>query len=149
MTKNEALKKLESLKGIPMKYGNKLWKLKNYSYDDVQDRFHMHTEQGKSYDRPSDGIGDFLEQLDIIKDADIKSEPQFSFKELIKKEDTLKYTNEEAPKTFSDLKGILLDNIELLRKGKIDVDVAKEICNQTQTIVNITKVELDYFKIKK
>lgn len=152
MTKNEAIKKLEALKGVPMKYGEKLWKLKNYSVDDVQERVYMHTEQGKQYDRPYDGLDEFLEQLEVLKETDSKPTPQYSMKELVKKESTpseIIQHNSDAPKTFLDLREILMQNIENMRTGKIKVDVAKEICNHAQTVVNITKLELEYFKTTK
>jgi len=149
MTKNEAIKRLEAIKGVAMTYGNKLWKLKNYSIDDVQERCYMHTEQGKQFDRPYDGLDEFLEQLEPLKESELTPTPAYSMKELVKKElppFEILPQNNDAPKTFSDLRGILMNNIENLRNGKIKVDVAKEICSHAQTVVNITKLELEYFK---
>lgn len=150
MTKNEMIRKLEALKDKPMQYGEKLWKLKNYSVDEVQERVYMHTHQGKQYDRPFDGFSDFLEQLTELKEGQDKPTPIYSMKELTKKpspSDVVK-TDIGAPQTLQDLRDILMNNIENLRTGKIDVLVAREICGHAQAIVNITKLQLEYFRTR-
>lgn len=151
MTKNEMIRKLEALKDKPMQYGEKLWKLKNYSIDEVQERVYMHTHQSKQYDRTFDGLDEFLEQLTELKEGQTKPTSIYSMKEINKHNPPTEIVKHEtdAPKTFQDLRDILMNNIENLRTGKIKVDVAKEICSHAQTVVNITKLELEYFKTKK
>lgn len=51
-----------------------------------------------------------------------------------------------VPKTVTDLRNILMDNIVRLQTGQIELDTAKEVANHCQTIVNLTKLELHYYK---
>jgi len=151
MTKNEALREVEKLKGVPMIYSGKLWKLKSYTVDDQLGRIYMETEQGKTIDRPYDGIDAFLKQLEPLGETKQEQHP-ISMKEIIKQETTptdISKLQSDPPKTLNDLRDILMNNIENLRTGKLKIDAAKEICNHAQAIVNITKLEMEFYKQKR
>lgn len=138
MLKDDAIKKLDALKGVTMLYSNKNWTLTFYTINDETERVYMHTEQGTTIDRPISTIELFLEQLE-----DLNTLKQNKMLPNITEQKT------DAPKTFTDLKSILMENIDNLKKGKINVSSAKEICNHAQVIVNITKLELEYFGKRK
>lgn len=138
MLKDDAIKKLDALKGVTMLYSNKNWTLTFYTINDETERVYMHTKQGTTIDRPINTIELFLEQLE-----DLNTLKQNKMLPNITEQKT------DAPKTFTDLKSILMENIDNLKKGKINVSSAKEICNHAQVIVNITKLELEYFGKRK
>lgn len=146
MEKSEIEPLLKELVDLPMQYANKLWKLKDYSLDDIHERVHLHTHQGKSYDRPYDGIVDFLDQLEPIKP--ISNLPKVKLKYM---NDLIPNGAEDitTPKTFADLREILMDNIGKLQRKQITIGEAKEVANQAQTVVNIAKLELEYAKTMK
>lgn len=52
----------------------------------------------------------------------------------------------EIPQNLHDLRKFLLLNIGKLQCGLMDIDQAREIANQVQTVVNITKLELQYYR---
>lgn len=49
-------------------------------------------------------------------------------------------------RNIADLREGLFDAMELLKKGKLDVDQAKAISEMSQVIINSAKVEVDYIK---
>ena len=51
-------------------------------------------------------------------------------------------------KTISDLRAVLFQSIQDLRNGTIDVAKAKQIASSAQTIINASKVEMDFLKIQ-
>lgn len=132
MIKEQAIEKLEALKGVPKAYGGKVWKLKSYSINDETERVYITTEQGNNYDRLLSTLNEFLEQLEPLKETNLLTE-------IVSK-------SSDTKKSFTELKDILMNNIENLRLGRMDISTAKEISHHAQTIVNITKVELEYFK---
>lgn len=48
---------------------------------------------------------------------------------------------------FKNERSILFDTMMKLQRGEIDKDVAREISNTAQTIINSVKVELDFIKV--
>jgi hypothetical protein len=150
MKKQEIVELIEPLRDVAMYYGDKLWKLKSYTVDEEQGRVYLHTHQGRQYDRPFDGIKEFLEQLTPIKtnNALNSQPPKNTIQQMNQRlpEIPIVDVDTKAPETFADLKKILLANIDGLRKGTLPVDRAKEISNHAQTLVNITKLEMEYAK---
>ena len=49
-------------------------------------------------------------------------------------------------RNIADLREGLFDAMELLKKGKLDVDQAKAISEMSQIIINSAKVEVDYIR---
>ena len=52
----------------------------------------------------------------------------------------------DSPKTLDDLRNILMDNIKKIKNGELPLDKAREIVAHSNSIINITKVELEYRK---
>ena len=50
-------------------------------------------------------------------------------------------------KDLNDLRQLLMDNIEKLNEGKIDVKAAQAVSSQAQTILNMARLELEYIKV--
>ena len=49
-------------------------------------------------------------------------------------------------RTLQELRNFLLDIIPDIRNGKIEVNKANAICAATNSIINLTKLEVDYFE---
>lgn len=47
-------------------------------------------------------------------------------------------------KTINDLRVNLIQSIDDIKSGKLKPEIAKLMCQQTQTIINITKLEINY-----
>lgn len=51
-------------------------------------------------------------------------------------------------KNLQDLRNVLLEIIPEIRTGKIEVNKANAICTATNSIINLTKLELDFLSSK-
>ena len=49
-------------------------------------------------------------------------------------------------RSLQQLRNLLLDIIPDIRAGKIEVNKANAICAATNSIINLTKLEIDYFE---
>jgi len=147
--------RLDNIVGLHLFYGNVPFTLEHYRIDTQLERVYMYNlDTAKEIDRPFNGIESFVLEL---QPAPTNANGQ-RLKPVEKTNTEIKNPKmetptfapvakpDEAPKTFSDLRSLLLNNIYLLQTGKINVSQAKEIANQAQTIINITKIEIEYQK---
>lgn len=51
-----------------------------------------------------------------------------------------------VPKNIVGLRDIFMNNMAQLNAGKMDIKLAKEMANQAQVIINMTKLELQYYR---
>ena len=49
-------------------------------------------------------------------------------------------------RSLQQLRNLLLDIIPDIRDGKIEVNKANAICAATNSIINLTKLEIEYFE---
>lgn len=148
--------RLDNIKGLKLFYGNTPFTLDTYRIDTQYERVYMRNlDTGKEIDRPFNALENFIIELKPAPEQNLRPAAPVIPAKIIetKKESMDTFTptvkTEDAPKTFTDLRNILLNNIILLQTGKINVTQAKEIANQAQTIINITKVELEYHRAQK
>jgi hypothetical protein len=138
MKEQEITKTLNNIIGLPLFYGSTAFTLGKYRIDKDMERVYMTTieKDSQEYDRPFNGMKEFVNEL--------KPQPE----KLKPVNDSLAFPESEVtpPTTFKDLRSILLDNIAKLQTGRIKLADAKEIANQAQTIINITKVEIEFHK---
>lgn len=52
-------------------------------------------------------------------------------------------------RTLESLRNTLLDIIPDIRSGKLEVGKANAICSMTNSIINLTKLEVDYYETNK
>jgi len=51
-----------------------------------------------------------------------------------------------TPKTLDDVRKLLLHNMAKLQNGELDIEVVKGVTAMAQTVVGITKIELQYIR---
>ncbi len=92
-----------------------------------------------------------LNDIDIVQQKDSNSEEN-NYREQQHTHTDDQETGEEkkdTPKTLNDLRDILMSNIKKIQDGSLPLDKAREIVAHSNSIINLTKVELEYHKYLK
>lgn len=140
--KRKFLDTLLEMKGKTFVYGNKPYKILNYSIDDNREKVSIQTDK-KFFERNYDSVEEFLKYFEpIIEPEETETQPE-----------VLVITNQVSTEVFTekndlakDLIGILRENIEKVRKDKNYIPQAQAINNNVNSIINVTKMQLDVYK---
>jgi len=127
-------KKLQGLLNKPWKYGMRVVVITGYDVSEERQRVFIHTnEKENHFDRPFDSIGDFVKQLVPAEKKETQSDIMVM----------------SATNVSTQLKGILLDNIQKVQENKEYIPQATTICNNVNSLINLTKLELSYITAAK
>lgn len=79
-----------------------------------------------------------------------RSKPEEEITEIIMENTEIAIAESQTPAgSLSNLREVLLKNIDKIAKGELPLDKAKEIVAHSHAIINITKLELEFMKLKK
>jgi hypothetical protein len=152
--KREFLKTLQDMKGKTFNYANKMLKIENFSIDDHREKVTIVTDK-RTFERQYDSVEEFLTywQPVGIEEAEVEvinETPNNHVEKAVITTGTNEIQNagiyEEQASLAKDLISILRENITKVQNSKEYIPQATAINNNINSIINITKMQLGFYK---
>lgn len=153
--KREFLKTLQDMKGKTFNYANKFLKLENYSIDDHREKVTIITDK-RTFERQYDSVDEFLTYWQPVSVQDIDAEEIGKQNNKPVEHAVITTANNEIQKSTGiyeehsllakDLVSILRDNITKVQTNKDYIPQATAVNNNINSIINITKMQLGFYK---
>jgi hypothetical protein len=146
--KRPFLETLKEMKGKSFVYGETLHQLIDYSIDDVREKVTIKTDK-KLFDRNYDSVAEFLTYFKLVVEAETIDESNQVERSIVTTNNQIVQSSavyEEHAALAKDLIGILKENINKVRTDKNYIPQAQAINNNVNSIINVTKLQLDVYK---
>ena len=147
MNKRLFLDTLRQMKGKSFVYANKTFQILDYSIDDHRSRVTIKTDK-RVFERTYDEADEFLTYFSPVTEAEvIETETVDKGAVTVTTSDVQANEVVEEHKSLTkELIDVLRDNIAKVKKDKNYIAQAQAINNNVNSIINVTKLQLDVYK---